>query len=165
MARYQYETSPRKIDPRYKNVPTSKTNKKKLEVIKTEPKKNPGISKKEKAKRRSQICSVLVIFALLLVISYRNSLITEEFNLIQGLKSDLANIEKENKQLEVSIEGSLNLNKVESIATEQLGMQKRTVEQTIYTELPKEDFVEAIAENEERGEKQSFFEKILNLFK
>ena len=112
MARYQYETSPRKLEPRYKTTP----NKKKLEVVKNEPKKKAGISKKEKAKRRSQLCSVLVIFTLLVMISYRNSLITEEFKSIQNLKSDLASIEKENKQLEVNIEGSLNLKKNEKIA-------------------------------------------------
>ncbi len=162
MARYQYETSPRKLEPTY-NRPNNKTNKKKLEVVKNEPKKKTGISKKEKAKRRSQLCSVLVIFALLVMISYRNSLITEEFKTIQSLKSNLTNIEKENKQLEVSIEGSLNLNKIEKIASEQLGMQKRTVDQTIYTELPKEDYVEAsIDENEE---KPNWFQRILNIFK
>ena len=161
MARYQYETSPRKLEPRYKNTPSTK--KKKLEVIKNEPKKKQGISKKEQARRKSQLCSVLVIFALLVVISYRNSLITEEFKAIQNLKSDLTNIEKENKQLEVSIEGSLNLNKIEKIASEQLGMQKQTVEQTIYTELPKEDYVEAAIQEQE--EEQSWFQKILNIFK
>ena len=163
MARYQYETSPRKIEPRYKNAPSKKTTKKKLEVIKNEPKKKSGISKKEHAKRKSQLCSVLVIFALLVVISYRNSLITEEFKSIQDLKSNLSNIEKENKQIEVTIEGSQNLNKIEKIATEQLGMQKRTVEQTIYTELPKEDYVESSIQKNE--EEDSLFQKILNIFK
>ena len=160
MARYQYETSPRKLEPRYKTTP----NKKKLEVVKNEPKKKAGISKKEKAKRRSQLCSVLVIFTLLVMISYRNSLITQEFKSIQNLKSDLASIEKENKQLEVNIEGSLNLNKIEKIASEQLGMQKQTVEQTIYTELPKEDYVEAGIENDKENDK-NFLEKILSIFK
>ena len=161
MARYQYETSPRKLEPRYKNPP--KTTKKKLEVVKSQPKKRTNISKNEQAKRRSQLCSVLVIFALLVMISYRNSLITEEFKLIQDLKTDLTNIEKENKQLEISLEGSLNLNKIEKIASEQLGMQKQTVEQTIYTDLPKEDYVEAVIQEEQ--EEPSWFEKILNIFK
>ena len=163
MAKYQYGTSPRKLEPKRQNTPNKKVTKKKLEVIKNEPKKNQGISKKEKAKRRSQLFSVFAIFALLLTISYRNSLITEEFNSIQNLKSDLANIEKANKQLEVAIESNLNLNKIEQIATEQLGMQKQTVEQTIYTELPKEDFVEVTIEEE--PQKQSLFQKILNIFK
>lgn len=165
MARYQYETSPRKLEPRYKNTPNSKSNKKKLEVVKNEPKKKVGISKKEKAKRRNQLCTVLAVFALLLMISHRNSLISEEFKNIQTLKSDLTNIEKENKQLEIAIESSLNLNKIEKIASEQLGMQKQTVEQTIYTELPKEDYVEAGIEEEEKEENQSIIQKILNIFK
>lgn len=160
MARYQYETSPRKIQPKYKQTPK----KKKLEVIKNDQKKKEAILKKEQTKRRKQIGLVLVIFSLLVMISYRNSLITEEFKIMQDLKSDLATIQKENKQLEVKIEGSLNLNKIEKIASEQLGMQKQTVEQTIYTELPKEDYVEASIE-EEKEEKQNFFQKILNIFK
>ena len=163
MARYQYETSPRKLEPRYKNVPKKKATKKKLEVIKNEPKKNVGISKKEQQKRRKQICSVIVIFALLLMISHRNSLISEEFKAIQNLKSDLSNIEKENKQLEITIESNLNLNKIEKIASEQLGMQKQTVEQTIYTELPKHDYVEAGIE--EKKESKSILDKILDIFK
>lgn len=162
MARYQYETSPRKMEPRYKNVPNTQKSKKKLEVIKNEPRKNKGVSKKEKAQKGSQICLVFVIFTLLVSISYRNSLINEEFKAIQNLKSDLTNIEKENKQLEVSIEGSLNLNKIEKIASEQLGMQKQTVGQTIYTELQKEDYVEASLEEQEE---ENWFKKILNIFK
>lgn len=158
MASYQYGTSPRKLEPRYK------TSKRKLEVIKNEPKKNQKNSKDAKKSKQSQLYLVIAIFALLVTISYRNSLINEEFNSMQNLKQELANVEKENKQLEIGIEGSLNLNNIEKIATEQLGMQKRSVDQTIYTELPKEDYVEAATE-EIKEEKASWIEKILNIFK
>ena len=158
MASYKYGTSPRKLEPRYK------TSKRKLEVIKNEPKKNQKNSKNAKKSKQSQLYLVIAIFALLVTISYRNSLINEEFNSMQNLKQELANVEKENKQLEIGIEGSLNLNNIEKIATEQLGMQKRSVDQTIYTELPKEDYVEAATE-EIKEEKASLFEKILNIFK
>ena len=43
-------------------------------------------------------------------------------------------------------------------------MQKQTVEQTIYTELPKEDYVEAGIENDKENDK-NFLEKILSIFK
>lgn len=158
MASYQYGTSPRKLEPRYK------TTKKKLEVIKSKPKKKEQNQKNAKKKKQSQLYLVIAIFALLVTISYRNSLINEEFNSMQNLKQELANVEKENKQLEIGIEGSLNLNNIEKIATEQLGMQKRSVDQTIYTELPKEDYVEAATE-EIKDEKASLIEKILNIFK
>lgn len=163
MARYQYGTSPRKLEPNYRSTPRKKNNKKKLEIVKTEPKKKVGVSKKEQSKRRKQICTVLAIFALLLMVSHRNSLITEEFQAIQNLKSDLATLEKENKQLEISIESNLNLNKIEKIASEQLGMQKQTVAQTVYTKLPKQDYVEA--GREEKVEELSLIQKFFDIFK
>ena len=141
-----------------------KSNKKKLEIVKNQPKKKAaGISQKEQSKRRKQICTVLAIFALLLMVSHRNSLITEEFQAIQNLKSDLATLEKENKQLEISIESNLNLNKIEKIASEQLGMQKQTVAQTVYTKLPKQDYVEA--GREEKVEELSIIQKFFDIFK
>lgn len=158
MANYQYGTSPRKLEPSYK------TSKRKLEVIENKPNKNNILSKKQKKERKKLICLVIAIFALLVTISYRNSLINQEFNSIQNLKQELSNLEKENKQLEIGIEGSLNLNNVEKIASEQLGMRKQTVAQTIYTELPKEDYVEAATE-EIKEEKASLLENILNIFK
>lgn len=160
--RYQYETSPRKIEPDYKN-----DRKRKLKVIETtkqERLKQEKLKKEQKSKRIKQVCLVIVAFATLLVISYRNSLINEEFKVIQNQKEELATIEKANKQLEVSIESSLNLKNIEQVASEQLGMQKQTTEQTIYTQLPKEDYVEVSAEKIEEN-KVSLFEKILNLFK
>ena len=42
----------------------------------------------------------------------------------ENLKKELSSIEKENEQLKVGIEKSLNLNKVEQSAKEMLGMQK-----------------------------------------
>ena len=59
-----------------------------------------------KKSRQGQLYLVIAIFALLVTISYRNSLINEEFNSMQNLKKELANVEKENKQLEIGIEGS-----------------------------------------------------------
>lgn len=156
---YQYETSPRKTKTQYKNQPA----KRKLEVIENK-QKNHKLDKDAKNKRKSQVFLVIAIFATLLVISYRNSVINEEFKEIQSQKNQLAVIQKENKQLEVSLESSLNLNNIEKIATEQLGMKKQTSSQTIYTELDKEDHIEVSAEEIEKEDK-SIFTKILEIFK
>lgn len=156
---YQYETSPRKLEPEYKrNSP-----RKKLEVIENTKKANSRAEKEARMIRKRQIFLVVAIFATLLFISYRNSLINEEFKEIQAQKNKLALIQKENKQLEISLEGSLNLNNIEKIATEQLGMQKQTSNQTIYTELDKQDYIEVSAEETQKDNK-SFFTKILELF-
>ena len=159
MPRYQYETSPRKQEQQYKNA-----KEKEFKVIEKKQKINQEKLKIEKAKRRKQLALVILAFAALLIISYRNSVINEEFKEIQKQKSQLATIEKENKQLEISIESSLNLNNVEKIASEQLGMKKQTGAQTVYIELPKEDYVETSAEEIEKNS-QSLIEKIMNIFK
>ncbi len=158
--RYQYETSPKKIEPDYRRRNT----KKKLEVIENTQKRNTKAEREAKKIRKRQIFLVVAIFATLLFISYRNSVINEEFKEIQAQKKNLAVIQKENKQLEISLEGSLNLNNIEKIATEQLGMQKQTSNQTIYTELDKQDYIEVSAE-ETQKEKKSIFTKILEIFK
>ena len=85
---------------------------------------------------------------------------------MQSLKKDLASIKKENEQLEVSIENSLNVNTVEKLAKEKLGMQKLTNKQTVYVALPKKDYVETSTEEviveEERNWLEQLIEKIFN---
>lgn len=156
---YQYETSPKKLEPDYRR----KNNKKKLEVIENVPKRSKKQEKEIKKERRRQIALVTAIFATLLIVSYRNSIINEELKKIESQKSQLATIQKENKQLEISLEGSLNLNNIEKIAIEQLGMQKQTNSQTIYAELDKEDYIEASTE-EIQQESKGFFSRILEIF-
>ncbi len=157
--RYQYETSPRKLDPKYKQ--SAKRN---LKVIETSKEQKLQSEKDQKRKNKKQICLIIATFAIFLVLSYRNSLINEEFKVIQNQKNELSTIEKTNKQLEVSIESSLNLKNIEKVAAEQLGMRKQSTEQTIYTKLPKEDYIE-VAGEEIKKEEIGFFEGILNWFK
>lgn len=152
---YEYETSPRKIQPEY--VPNLQKNKKKDTVKK--------INKKSKRKleiqtRRKIIFSLIVGFAVLFGISYRNSLITESFNEKEKLKSNLSSIQKENEQLKVNIESSLNLNNVEQMAKEMLGMQKLDNNQKVYISLPKKDYIEAAAEEVVIEENLTIWEKI-----
>ena len=105
---------------------------------------------------------VCLIFASLLVISYRNSLINESFNENEGIKSDLAAIEKENEQLRVNLENSLNLSNIEKLAEEKLGMQKLDNSQKVYVSLDKKDYVESAVEEVVIQENQNWFEKLLN---
>ena len=160
---YQYETSPRKLEPDYR----PQKRKKQVEVKqkqKTRQTKNTQKKKKEKRKKARQILTVFALFVVLVAISYRNSSINENFSKVQSLKSELSEIQKENEQLEVSIENSLNLNNIEQIAKEKLGMQKLTNRQTVYVELPKKDYVKSANEKvvikEEQSWIKNFIEKI-----
>ena len=105
-----------------------------------------------------------MIFSALFVISYRNSKINESFNKNADLKQSLAVIKKENEQLQVNIENSLNLSNIEKIAKEKLGMQKLDNSQKVYVSLPKKDYIEPAVEKVTIEENQNIFQKILNIF-
>lgn len=156
---YEYETSPRKVEPDFNNNRKKKSKGKKITKSEIEEKKKE--LKQQKRKHHKNIGIILGIFLILLAISYRNSLITEKFSEIQAKRNELASIEKSNGQMLVSIEGSLNLNNIEKSAKEKLGMQKLQNEQKVYVTLPKQDYTESTKEITERTE-TNWFEDIIN---
>ena len=158
-ARYQYETSPRKIQQYEKNDRKNK----KIEVVKELPNKEITVSKEQKRKHKNVTLLVVVAFATLLTISYRNTQINEEFTEMQNKKAELASLQKENEQLQVTIENSLNLSNIEKQAKEKLGMQKLTNKQTVYVNLPKKDYVESATEKVEINyDNKNWFEKTVD---
>lgn len=159
-SRYEYSTSPRKLQPEYN--PKKRNKKNNLKVVKDLPRQEVKMTK-EQIKRRKNIALIVVaIFVVLLTVSYRNSQINEKFSQVQKLKKELSSIQKENEQLKVNIENSLNLNNVEKIAKEKLGMQKLTNRQTLYVSLPKRDYVEAATEEVKKEEDKNWFQKIVD---
>ncbi len=158
--RYQYETSPRKLEPNYKEA---KTKKEKIHIVKDIPRQEVKISKAQKKQHRKVTLIVLLAFALLLTISYRNAQINEQFTEMQNLKTELSNLQKENEQLKVSIENSLNLYNIEKIAKEKLGMQKLTNKQIEYIALPKKDYTESASEKiEKEDENKNWFSQFVD---
>ncbi len=163
---YQYETSPRKLQPEYeprvrKKYPKKSTARK----IQTNQRTKKQIKPKEKRKLKKEVKIIIYIavgFAILFAISYRNSVINEKFAEIKTLKSNLASIQKENEQLEVSIENSLNLKTIEQSATELLGMKKLEKSQSIYINLPKQDYVEPASEEVITKQNSNWLEKIIS---
>lgn len=103
-------------------------------------------------------------FAVLFAISYQNSLISESFNRKEQYKKEMEALSKTNQQIEVSLENNLNLNSIEQVAKEKLGMQKLSNDQKIYVNLPKEDYVAPAAEQVVIEENQNFFVKLWNGF-
>lgn len=159
---YQYSTSPYKLDPEY-NQPKTKTKKKnRIKVVEDLPRQKVEVSKEQKMKKLKLTLVVIAIFGLLLTISYRNSQINEEFNQMQSLKKELSSLQKENEQLKVNIANGLNLNNIEKLAKEKLGMQKLTNKQTLYVSLPKKDYVESASEKVVIEKEQNWFENFVN---
>lgn len=157
---YQYETSPRKIEPEYERIkkeqnPYKKTKKSTLKKV------NNKKAQKAKMKPKAKIVLYVAIgFAVLFGISYRNSLITENFNKKENLKEELSSIQKENEQLKVNIESSLSLTNIEKQAKELLGMQKLDNKQKVYISLPKKDYIEPAVEKIEENENLNIWQKL-----
>ena len=162
--KYQYETSPRKLEPEY--APKSNNYKgKKSTTRKITTKENKKLNKKlqeEKRQHRKIIMYVALIFSILFAISYRNAQIDESFEKVQDYEKELAAIEKENSQLELTIESSLNLSNIEQKAKELLGMQKLTNQQIVYVNLEKDDHIEVAAENV-KIEEETLWSKVINI--
>lgn len=162
---YQYETSPRKIETEYENKREHKKIKKKQPLSREEIRQKQRELKQEKRKQQKNIAIIMGVFLVLLVISYRNSLITEKFNEIQDKKSELAQTQKTIGQLEVSIESSLNLKNLEKSANKKLGMKKLDNNQKVYVTIPKKDYTESAVEEIETKSHNWFENLIDKIFK
>lgn len=161
--KYQYETSPRKLEPEYTPIKNPyKAKKTTARKINTDNKREKEKAKQIKKQKRRAIKYLVIGFLILFAISYRNSQIDESFAKLQDLKQELSDVQKQNAQLEVSIENGLNLNNLEQEAKEQLGMQKLNSKQTIYMTLPKNDYIEPAAEEVIIEDEQSGIKGIIN---
>ena len=175
---YQFETSPKKIQPDYEPEdikPRKKDKRNQKKAIKDGANKKQEnthakkMSKEELNRKIKLVCYVAFGFAVLFTISYRNSIINEKFNEKEKLKVELAEIQKVNEQLEVGIENELNLTNVEAMAKDKLGMAKLNNSQKIYISLPKKEYVEAttteIAQNQNQGILENLILRLKELFK
>ena len=160
MAGYQYETSPRKLQP--ERIPAKKkTQSKKKTVVKKVAPKTAKKTKKKAKYNYKPIAYIMLGFVMLFTISYRNSLINENYNKKENIKSQVSAMQKENEQLKVSIENSLNLSSIEKAAQDKLGMQKLDNSNKIYLDLQKKDYVEPASEEVILNDNSSWFEKLI----
>ena len=159
---YQYGTSPRKLEPDY--TKREKQKRQQIKVVKELPRQQIKVSKEQHKKQMKTTVTVVGLFLLLLTISCRNSQIDKQFDQIQEQKKQLAYLQKENEQLKVSIENSINISNIERVAKEELGMQKLSSKQTVYITLPKKDYVETASEKVVINDNQSWWEKIFGKF-
>lgn len=185
---YQYGTNPRKIESDYSKPKKKNVSNKKKKNIAAKPKKtvpkqvkktvkkndNKSTEKKNEIKKEklnnfkikfSIGCKTVLIFATFFFIIFREAQINELFSNIQKLKTSITTTQKENDQLEINIQNSINANNIEQAAKELLGMQKLTSKQTVYISLPKEDYVEHSTEEVIIGEEKNWFESFIDSIK
>ena len=165
---YQYETSPRKLKPEYE-LQKNPYSKKKSTTLKQKKQAQKPKEKRQLKPKVKVVLYVLIGFGILFALSYQNSLITASFSQKEEMKKELSVLQKENAQLQINIQNSLNLANIEKSATSMLGMKKLDDSQKIYVSLPKKDYVEPASEQivvtEEKGWLQTIMEGITSLFK
>ena len=158
---YQFDTNPRKFQTEEPDIKT-KEKKDKIKIVKDKQKQQVKVSKEQKRKHVKLTMLAILVFTVLLAISYQNSQITVKFNEMQEQKKKLSAIQKENEQLEINIENSLNIKNKEKEAKEKLGMEKLTNKQTVYVTLPKKDYVESASEKVVVKEEKNWIQKIID---
>lgn len=160
--RYQYETSPRKLQPEY--TPVKKKYPKKSTAKKTSVKQQ--VKKQEVKNINAKIIFyIAIVFAMLFAVSYRNALIAQTYSQVKDLKSELAQVEKENKQIEINIESQTNLGAIEERAKSELGLKKLDDSQIVYVSLDKQDYVESSMQEVKIEDDSNWFESIINKIK
>lgn len=133
----------------------------KAEVATASEKKTKKISKPK------AIVYLVVAFSLLFFIGYRNTVIDQTFASLQKSKNQLASLQKENQQLNVKIEDSINLDNIAKVASEKLGMQKLNNSQKVYLTLAKRDYIEPAPEKvvvEQDSWFKQIWKMVTNLF-
>ena len=86
--KYQYTTSPRKLEPDYNKK--QKKKRQNLKVVKDVKRQDIKVSKEQKKQRKRITMLIVIVFAVFLTVSYRNSQINERFSEVQNLKKELS---------------------------------------------------------------------------
>ena len=106
--------------------------------------KNTNKNSIYKTNKVTLVLSTLIIFSMLMVITYRYNVISEKNLGVQKLKEDLVVAKSELATSEIALEQVMDVNYVESYAKQQLGMQKPEKSQLIYVNMESEDTVSKV---------------------
>lgn len=118
-----------------------------VEEIKWDSKKLEAKQVNSRHRTRNIVLTAILAFAVCLGIVYQYSLVNASFMEKKKLEGQLAEILKQNEQLEVKIEGATNMKTISEEAKEQLGMQKIDNQQKVYVDLDKSDYIKPSNDN------------------
>ena len=107
--------------------------------------KAEGIKSKPKTKL-SLILSVVALFTMLIVLSYRYNVISEKNLELQRLNEEAGNVNSILATTQVEVDQIIDKDRVEAYAKRQLGMQKPEKSQLVYINSDYETKVETINE-------------------
>jgi cell division protein FtsL len=87
------------------------------------------------------VLMISCLFAMLMVITFRFNLISENNLTLQNLKTQLERVQSNLAATEMGVEQSTDLTKIEAYAKQKLGMQKPDKNQVVYIDTAKDTSV------------------------
>lgn len=91
----------------------------------------------EKVKLKT-VLMISCLFVMLMIITYRFNLISENNLTLQNLKTELERVQSNLAATEMGVEQSTDLTKIEAYAKQKLGMQKPDKNQVVYIDTAKD---------------------------
>lgn len=91
------------------------------------------------------IAKVLLVVSFAFVVLLRGVMITDKATAVDTKQSELNALVTSNEKLQFEIDRSLDLDHVENVARNELGMRRAEKYQTIYIDLEQTDYVEKVA--------------------
>lgn len=125
---YSYTTTPKKQTTQNPNI-----------RIKTAQKTKTSAKTKN---NYSTLLRVLLFTVFAFFVLTRGVMITDKANELSVKKKELADIKAKNQEMQVDIEKSLDLMRIEQLASEKLNMRRPEKYQIVYINLDRVDYVE-----------------------
>ncbi len=132
-----YDNSYRATQPAY--IPNTQSN------VRIKVSTQKAVQKRTKA---TGMLSLFLIVGFAFIVLLRGVMITDKATNIDIKRENLNVLITSNEKLQFEIDRSLDLDNVETIARNELGMRRAEKYQTIYLNLEQTDYVEKVAKNE-----------------
>lgn len=151
---YEDGSAARKLKPTRRVEPVKKVTSKTRKVN-----QNKKMQASKKKNNASTVAFILTGFAMSMIIIYRFNLINEKNLQSQSLKKELEQVDASLVSTQMEVEQNTDLNKVESYAKQQLGMQKPAKNQTVYVDTSEASRVVSTEQN------QTLLESVTNFIR
>ena len=102
---------------------------------------------KKKSAETAGIAKVLLVMCCAFIVLFRGVMITDRTSNVEKKQAELEALITSNEKLQFEIDRSLDLDHVEKVAKDELGMRRAEKYQTIYLNLEQTDFVEKTAKD------------------
>ncbi|NLY42442.1 MAG: hypothetical protein GX066_00375 [Clostridiaceae bacterium] len=96
------------------------------------------------------LLQVLLCFGVAFFIILRYAAIAEESSQVEAYKKQLNQLKRNNEQMQVELDRSINLQKIEEIAKNRLGMRRPEKYQIVYVTIEKKDYAEVVYEQPDK---------------